>query len=105
MVSCSVLLSSFVIAGLDKRENVGMHNSLTGNMGSNCETTLYFKINLSSTIIGWSNTETFRIWILNVNLDLIALLSPQLTTHCLGELLNTISVFRLNERTYKEGIN
>lgn len=47
----------------------------------------------------------FHIWILKVRLDLIALLSPRLISHCLGELPNTISVFRSNEKAYKEGIN
>ena len=101
----SVTLSSSVITGMDKRENVGKHNPWSGNMVSNCETTLCFRTNLSSTIICCSNTEIFYIWILNVMLDLIAFLSPQLISHWLGELLNTISVFRLHKKTYKEGGN
>lgn len=40
---------------VDKRENVGTHNPLSGNVVSNCETTLYFRTNLSSTIICCSN--------------------------------------------------
>lgn len=95
--------NSFVIAGAHKRENVGMHNTLSGNVVSNCETALYFRTNLSSVSICCSNTETFHIQILNVMLDLIAFLSPQLVTHWLGELLNTISVFRLNKKSFKEG--
>lgn len=61
---------------VDKRENEGMHDPLSGNVVSDCESMLYFRTYLSSTIICCSNTETFHIWILNVMLDLIAFLSP-----------------------------
>lgn len=50
-------LSSFVTDGLDKKENIGMHILLSGNMVWNSATTLYFRINLSSTIIGCSNAD------------------------------------------------
>lgn len=99
----SDMLDSFVIAGVHKRESVGMHNTLSGNVVSNRETTLDFRTDLSSASICCSKTETFHIRILNVMLDLIAFLSPQLVTLWLGELLNTISVFRLNKKSFKEG--
>jgi len=47
---------------VDKRKNVGMHSALRGSTVSNCETTLYSRINLSSIIRSCSNTETFPHW-------------------------------------------
>lgn len=97
-------MSSFVLL-VDKRENMGMHSLLSGNMVSNCGTTLYFRTNYHQQLYAAATQRHFHIWILNIMLDLIAFLSPQLITHWLGELVNTISVLRLNKKSYKEGGN
>lgn len=44
----------------------------------------------------------FHIWILNVMLDLVAILSPHLIPK-LGELLHIIFVFRLIKKSYEDG--
>lgn len=85
---------NYVIASMDKRKNLGMHNPLNENMVSNYETTLFSIIIYHQQMLSEQYRDIFHIYFLEDMLDLVVFLSTLLITNWLSDLLNNIYVFR-----------